>query len=59
MEGAEVQLADVLEELQAVHAEMSALATHSDALLICAVVALAAGVCLGLVVVVCFQRWFD
>ena len=58
MDGAEVQLADVLAELQAVHCDMAALATHTDALWLLAVGALVAGVALGVVAAVCFRGWF-
>ena len=59
MDGAEVQLADVLTELQAVRVALQAVQAqaHADALMIVAVGLLVFGAALGLAVVVCSKRW--
>ena len=55
MDGAEVQLADVLAELQAIHGDMAALSTHEDIAFVAAFVALLAGIVLGAAVAACFR----
>lgn len=54
---AAVELADVLAELQAVHADMSALASHGDMMIIAACLLLLVGVVIGAVAAACVGRW--